>query len=305
MSLLKPAPSAGGVWGSITGTLSDQTDLQSALNAKVSGSGVSGQVAYFNGTGSITGNANMTFDGTTLTAAAVNAAYAGAGPKLFVRNTSPSGASFAGGAGSSLAYLQFPSSKVFMLAPVSDITTSPSSSDAKLAVDSTSVYIGAYATLAGEPLIVRGHIGMQDNGAGAAAELRFYEPSAGGTNYVGFKAPALTANKVWTLPSADGTSGQALTTNGSGALSFATVTSPPGGSSGEVQYNNAGAFGGITGSAVSGSTVTFDQMVLTSQVVYLGPSGTDGSWRLRVSGTSLLVERRESSSWVEKGSYLS
>lgn len=83
------------------------------------------------------------------------------------------------------------------------------------------------------------------------------------------------------------------------------TTVPPGGSSGEVQYNNAGAFGGITGSAVSGSTVTFDQMVLTSQVVYLGPSGTDGSWRLRVSGTSLLVERRESSSWVEKGSYLS
>jgi len=51
-------------------------------------------------------------------------------------------------------------------------------------------------------------------------ELRFYE----GANYVGFEAPALSADKIWVLPAADGSSGQVLTTNGSGTLSFSTVS---------------------------------------------------------------------------------
>ncbi|MDB9705168.1 tail fiber domain-containing protein [Gammaproteobacteria bacterium] len=51
-------------------------------------------------------------------------------------------------------------------------------------------------------------------------ELRFYE----GANYVGFEAPALSADKIWVLPAADGSSGQVLSTDGSGTLSFATVS---------------------------------------------------------------------------------
>ena len=55
-------------------------------------------------------------------------------------------------------------------------------------------------------------------------EIRFRETTANGTNYVGLKAPAsLSADLTYTLPSADGTSGQALVTNGSGILSFSTV----------------------------------------------------------------------------------
>jgi hypothetical protein len=62
-------------------------------------------------------------------------------------------------------------------------------------------------------------------GTTAGGQITLFE-GASGANYVGFKAPdTLAANKVWTLPSADGTSGQALTTNGSGTLSFATI--PP------------------------------------------------------------------------------
>ena len=58
--------------------------------------------------------------------------------------------------------------------------------------------------------------------------LRFYElyNTAGaypnGANYVGFRAPNSIASDVtWTLPNADGTSGQVLSTNGSGTLSWA------------------------------------------------------------------------------------
>ena len=57
--------------------------------------------------------------------------------------------------------------------------------------------------------------------AGGAA--RFYEDTDNGTNYVGLQAAASIASNVnFTLPSADGTTGQVLQTNGSGVLSFTT-----------------------------------------------------------------------------------
>jgi len=53
-------------------------------------------------------------------------------------------------------------------------------------------------------------------------ELRFED--ADSSNYVGFKSPAtVAANRIWTLPATDGTAGQALSTNGSGTLSWATA----------------------------------------------------------------------------------
>jgi hypothetical protein len=55
-------------------------------------------------------------------------------------------------------------------------------------------------------------------------EIRFREATANGTNYVSLSAPtSLSADLTFTLPSADGTSGQALITNGSGVLSFASA----------------------------------------------------------------------------------
>lgn len=59
--------------------------------------------------------------------------------------------------------------------------------------------------------------------AGAGAQLRLPEATANGVNYVAVKAAdALAANVTFTLPTADGTSGQFLQTNGSGQLAFAT-----------------------------------------------------------------------------------
>jgi hypothetical protein len=56
-------------------------------------------------------------------------------------------------------------------------------------------------------------------------EIRFSETTANGTNYVGFKAPAsLSADKIWILPSADGTAGQFLKTDGAGNLSFDSLS---------------------------------------------------------------------------------
>lgn len=57
----------------------------------------------------------------------------------------------------------------------------------------------------------------------AEAELRLADSDS--SNYVGFKSPAtVSSNQIWTLPSADGSANQALTTNGSGVLQFATIS---------------------------------------------------------------------------------
>jgi hypothetical protein len=57
-------------------------------------------------------------------------------------------------------------------------------------------------------------------------EIRFNEATANGTNYVALKAPAsVSADLTFTLPATDGTAGQLLQTDGSGALSFTTVSS--------------------------------------------------------------------------------
>jgi hypothetical protein len=60
----------------------------------------------------------------------------------------------------------------------------------------------------------------------SGADLKLYEDTDNGTNYVGIKAPAsVAADTTWTLPNADGTNGQALVTSGTGNLSWTTITS--------------------------------------------------------------------------------
>ena len=71
--------------------------------------------------------------------------------------------------------------------------------------------VGTTGDLSGD-LTVAGNISLD----GSNKELRFYE----GSNYVGFEAPALSADKIWVLPAADGTAGFALKTDGSGNLSW-------------------------------------------------------------------------------------
>ena len=60
-----------------------------------------------------------------------------------------------------------------------------------------------------------------------------------------------------TLTGAAGTAGQALTSGGSGvAPTWTTIAATPGGSTTQLQYNNAGAFGGISGVTTDGTRIT-------------------------------------------------
>ena len=67
------------------------------------------------------------------------------------------------------------------------------------------------------------------SGAGAAT-LKLYEGAASSNNYVGLKAGTMTSDVTFTLPTADGSNGQILQTNGSGVLSFTNAAAGGAGS---------------------------------------------------------------------------
>lgn len=56
---------SGGTWGSITGTLSDQTDLQSALDAKIDGSGAATQIPFFTDSNTLSSDSNFIWNNTS------------------------------------------------------------------------------------------------------------------------------------------------------------------------------------------------------------------------------------------------
>jgi len=113
------------------------------------------------------------------------------------------------------------------------------------------------------------------NNATTGGILKLNEGTNNGTNFIGLKAPnSITTSVTFTLPSADGTNGQILTTDGSGNLSFSNAAA----SSFTIQDDssttdtfNTGetlTFAGGTGlsSAVTNNTVTFniDNTVVTT-----------------------------------------
>ena len=58
----------------------------------------------------------------------------------------------------------------------------------------------------------------------AGANMKLYEDTDNGTNYVSLKAAdSIASNLTFTLPSTDGTNGQAVITDGSGNLSFGSA----------------------------------------------------------------------------------
>ena len=64
------------------------------------------------------------------------------------------------------------------------------------------------------------------NGSTSGGTLKIMEDTDNGSNFVGLKAPdTIASNFTLTLPTADGSNGQVLGTNGSGVLSFVSTTS--------------------------------------------------------------------------------
>lgn len=62
--------------------------------------------------------------------------------------------------------------------------------------------------------------------ASAARELRFFEPN-NGSNYTGFKAASMSQDVIYTLPTAQGATGEVLTNDGTGNLTWSTPVATP------------------------------------------------------------------------------
>lgn len=114
----------------------------------------------------------------------------------------------------------------------------------------------------------------------AGAEIRLPEDTDNGSNYVALKAPnTLASNLTLTLPTADGTNGQVLQTNGSGQLAFATVDALP------SQTGNSGKY--LT---TNGTTASWGSLSLP---------GANGRWsfvdnsKWPVSGTASGIDSGE------------
>jgi len=105
---------------------------------------------------------------------------------------------------------------------------------------------------AGSAILVDSNKAIDDfivgNNSTTGGSMKFKEGTSNGTDHVALKAPnSLGSSVTFTLPSADGSAGQFLTTNGSGELSFGTVT----------QSLSIAADTGSNDSVSTGETITF------------------------------------------------
>jgi hypothetical protein len=121
----------------------------------------------------------------------------------------------------------------------------------------------------------------------AGSNIKLYEDTDNGTNYVSFKAPdTIAANVTWTLPAADGTSAQVLSTNGSGTLSWASAGSSQWTTTGsDIYYNTGNVAVGSTSVVAStgkayqlGSNVLL-QNVVNSQLMLSQNAVYDSTWK--------------------------
>ena len=131
-----------------------------------------------------------------------------------------------------------------------------------------------------------GFIGIA-NGATGSGELRIYEDTDNGTNYSGFKVGAQSADIDYVLPTADGSSGTRLTTNGSGTLSWAATNVP------------TSANGQALGSA---SAEWSDLYLADGGIVYLGDD--QDTTLTHVADTGILLNSTRQLQFGDSGTYI-
>ena len=103
------------------------------------------------------------------------------------------------------------------------------------------------------------------------SDIRFVE-TGGGSDYVAFQAPSSIATSItWTLPGADGSANQLLSTNGSGTLSWASAASAATVTT-NTDNTNATRYLLFSTSAQSGATIYVDD---TTTPLSYNPSTAD------------------------------
>ena len=146
----------------------------------------------------------------------------------------------------------------FKIAGVEHIALSNSSGDTviKPMVDAKDIIFQQYDGNKVLEINDGGFVGVGGN-SNAAGEIRIFEDTDNGSNYVGFSAPNVTTSRTYIFPAADGSSGTSLTTDGSGNLSWSSSLSIANDANNRVVTATGSA--GLNGEA----NLTFDGSILT------------------------------------------
>ena len=139
--------------------------------------------------------------------------------------------------------------------------------------------------------------------AAAPGEIRIYEDTDLGTHYTGFKSGNNTVSVAYVLPTADGTSGFQLTTDGSGTLSWSSagttlandannrvVTGTGSGLNGEANLTFDGSTLAVTGAITGSGDLTLqDDLILDSDAAVLSFGEDNEITITHVADTGLLL----------------
>ena len=139
-----------------------------------------------------------------------------------------------------------------------------------------------------------GFLGIGGN-SNAAGEIRIFEDTDNGSNYVGISAPNVTTSRTYIFPAADGSSGTHLTTDGSGNLSWAASLSLANDSNNRVVTGTGSGLNGEANLTFDGSTLalTGAMTVSTNNTIAFRDSGltigsnADGDLDIVSDGTAV------------------
>ena len=119
-------------------------------------------------------------------------------------------------------------------------------------------------------------VGVGGNSTAAGA-IRIFEDTDNGSNYVGLSVGNVSTSYTLVFPNADGSSGQAMVTNGSGVLTFTDVSSAADDiTAGDAAINLTTTSGNITIDAQAGdSDIIFKGTDSSSDITMLTLDGSD------------------------------
>ena len=121
-----------------------------------------------------------------------------------------------------------------------------------------------------------GFVGIGGN-SNAAGEIRIFEDTDDGNNYVGLKVGNVSTAYTLVFPNADGSNGQAMVTNGSGVLSFTDVSS----AADDISAGDAA----VT-LATSAGNITIDAQGDDTDIIFKGTDGGADTTFLTIDGSA-------------------
>ena len=118
------------------------------------------------------------------------------------------------------------------------------------------------------------------NGATSAGFIKFFEDSDNGSNALTLQGPASAADFTLILPSADGSNGDVLKTDGSGNLSFGAA-----GSAASVAADDISAGDSAVSISTSSGNITIDAAANDTDIIFKGTDNTADITMLTLDGS--------------------